>query len=270
MDDEREPSMQTMTAKELNAMVGGTLVGPGGEKIGKIRDVYVDQRSREPEWLAVATGMFGTKVSFVPLSGVRQNNGDEYTASFDKEQVKGAPTAEADGTLSEAEEDRLYRHYAMTTPSATTPSATTPSATTPSTGTRDRRAPTDDAMTRSEEELRVGTATEERGRARLRKWVETEHVSTTVPVSHEEVRVVREPITEENRDRAMSGADITEDTHDVTLREERAVVGKETVPRERVRLEKETVTEEQPVEADLRKEHIGIEGDGNQRGRRGS
>jgi uncharacterized protein (TIGR02271 family) len=242
--------MQTMTAKDLNAMVGQTLVGPGGEKIGKIRDVYIDQRSREPEWLTVATGMFGSKVSFVPLSGVRRDTEGDYTATFDKEQVKGAPTAEADGTLSEAEEDQLYRHYAMTTP--------------PDGQNRSQGRPgADDAMTRSEEELRVGTATEERGRARLRKWVETEHVSETVPVSHEEARVVREPITEENRDRAMSGPDIAEDTHDVTLREERVVVGKETVPRERVRLEKETVTEEHPVEADVRKEHIDVERDGS-------
>ena len=117
-------------------------------------------------------------------------------------------------------------------------------------------------MTRSEEELRVGTATEERGRARLRKWVDTEHVSKTMPVTHEEARVVREPITEENRDRALSGPDITEDTHEVTLSEERLVVAKETIPRERVRLEKETVTEQRPVEADLRKEHIEVEGNG--------
>jgi stress response protein YsnF len=65
----------------------------------------------------------------------------------------------------------------------------------------------------------------------------------------------------------MSGPDISEDTHDVTLKEERVVVGKETVPRERVRLEKETVAEEQPVEADVRKEHIEVEGDGTPRRR---
>src|SRR3954453_13282757 len=108
--------MQTMTAKDLNAMVGQTLVSPGGEKIGKIADVYVDQRSDQPEWLAVSTGMFGSKVSFVPLTGVRRA-GDEYQASFDKEKVKEAPNAERDGALSEAEEDRLYRHYGVPAPS---------------------------------------------------------------------------------------------------------------------------------------------------------
>jgi uncharacterized protein (TIGR02271 family) len=251
--------MQTMTRQELNAMVGRTLVGAGGEKIGKITDVYVDQRSRQPEWLSVSTGMFGSKLSFVPLSGVRRGAGEEFRATFDKDLVKEAPTAEAQGHLTEAEEDRLYRHYGIAAPTYSQTGAPAQAR---------RPADADDAMTRSEEELRVGTATGERGRARLHKWVETEHVSETVPVSHEEIRVVREPITEANRDRALSGPDITENTHEIVLNEERVVVAKETIPRERVRLEKETVTEERPVEADLRKERIDVEGDGRRSGNR--
>jgi uncharacterized protein (TIGR02271 family) len=253
--------MQTMTRQELQAMVGRTLVGVGGDKIGKITDVYVDNRSRQPEWVSVSTGLFGSKVSFVPLSGVRRGANDEYRAAFDKDLVKEAPTAEADGHLTEAEEDRLYRHYGIAAPSFSQAQASTEAK-------GQRPVGADDAMTRSEEELRIGTATEERGRARLRKWVDTEHVSETVPVTHEEVRVVREPITEANRDRAVSGPDISESTHEVVLNEERVVVGKETIPRERVRLEKETVTEERPIEADLRKERIDVEGDGKRGGKR--
>ncbi|HEY0400230.1 MAG TPA: PRC-barrel domain-containing protein, partial [Acidimicrobiia bacterium] len=115
--------MQTMTRQDLNAMVGRTLVGPGGEKIGKVADVYLDERTKQPEWLAVSTGLFGTKVSFVPLSGVRRRTGDAsaapvYESPFDKERVKGAPTAEADGALSQAEEDHLYRYYQDTRPAS--------------------------------------------------------------------------------------------------------------------------------------------------------
>jgi uncharacterized protein (TIGR02271 family) len=115
---------------------------------------------------------------------------------------------------------------------------------------------TDDAMTRSEERLRVGTENVPTGQARLRKYVVTENVSTTVPVSHEEVRLEREPITEANRDAALSGADITEEEHELTLHAERPVVAKETVPVERVRLSTETVTEEQQVNEQVRKEQI--------------
>ena len=114
-------------------------------------------------------------------------------------------------------------------------------------------------MTRSEEELRVGKTSREAGRARLRKWVETERVAQTVPVAHEEVRVEREPITEANIDEATAGPEITEGVHEVPLMEEEAVAAKQTVPKERVRLEKDTVTEEAEVGADLRKERVEAE-----------
>jgi uncharacterized protein (TIGR02271 family) len=114
-------------------------------------------------------------------------------------------------------------------------------------------------MTRSEEELRVGKTTHEAGRVRLRKWVETEHVSQTVPVTREEIRIEREPITEANVDAAMSGPGFKEDVHEEVLHEEHVHADKQEVPKERVRLAKDTVTEERQVDADLRKERIDVE-----------
>jgi uncharacterized protein (TIGR02271 family) len=111
-------------------------------------------------------------------------------------------------------------------------------------------------MTRSEERLQVGTQTHESGHARLRKYVVTETVTQTVPVSHEEVRVEREPITDSNRDAAMAGGDITEEEHEITLHEERPVVAKETVPVERVRMNTETVRDEEQITEQVRKEQI--------------
>jgi uncharacterized protein (TIGR02271 family) len=115
-------------------------------------------------------------------------------------------------------------------------------------------------MTRSEEELRVGTARQERGRARLRKYVVTEHVQQTVPVSHEEVRLEREPITDGNIDDALSGPEISEEEHEVVLHEEVPVVEKRAVPKERVRLSTDTVTDEAEVSEEIRKERIEQEG----------
>ena len=120
----------------------------------------------------------------------------------------------------------------------------------------------DDAMTRSEERLTAGTRTEETGRARLRKYVVTEQQSVTVPVSREEVRVEREPITDANLDAATSGPDISEAEHEVVLREEEPVVEKTTVPRERVRLDTETVTDERQVTEEVRKEQIDLDDQG--------
>jgi uncharacterized protein (TIGR02271 family) len=126
---------------------------------------------------------------------------------------------------------------------------------------RDTSGPTtDEAMTRSEERLNVGTRSEEAGRARLRKYVVTENVTETVPVSREEVRVEREPITDANIGNALDGPAISEEEHEVTLHAERPVVDKEAVPVERVRLDKETVTDQEQVSADLRKEEIEVDG----------
>lgn len=109
-------------------------------------------------------------------------------------------------------------------------------------------------VTRSEERMRIGTEERETGRVRLRKWVETEHVSKAVPVVHEEIRIEHEPILEGEAGNAVIG----EQEEEIVLHEEHAVSGKETVPVERVRLAKERVTEEQMVEDDLRREHVEI------------
>ncbi|MBG0817704.1 DUF2382 domain-containing protein [Planomonospora sp. ID82291] len=125
----------------------------------------------------------------------------------------------------------------------------------------------DDAMTRSEERLHVGTESHETGRARLRKYVVTEEQQINVPVSHEEVRLEREPITDANRGDALSGPELGEAEHEVVLHEERATVEKDTVPVERVRLTKDRVTEEETVSEQVRKERIDFEGDEGEPGR---
>ncbi|MFJ5730968.1 YsnF/AvaK domain-containing protein [Streptomyces paradoxus] len=86
-------------------------------------------------------------------------------------------------------------------------------------------------MTRSEEEMHVGTERREAGRVRLRKYVVTEEQQRAVPARHEEVRVEREPITDANRGDAMAGPDISEAEHEVTLHEEEPVVETRAVPR---------------------------------------
>jgi uncharacterized protein (TIGR02271 family) len=259
---------------DFRSWIGRKAVDRNGDKIGRIDDIYADDDTGQPEWLTVHTGMFGGHVSFVPLRGA-QAQGDDLLVAYDKDQVKDAPRAEADGHLSEDEEDRLYEYYGMGAGVASagtradlgrTNADTAPTdvarGTTRGTEGYDTSGPnTDDAMTRSEEEVQIGTRRRESGRARLRKWVETEQVERTVPVQREEVRVVREPVTEANRGKAMSGPDLSSEEHEVVLHEEEVDVQKRVVPKERVRLETETVTEQVPVTEEVRKERITTEGD---------
>jgi uncharacterized protein (TIGR02271 family) len=136
----------------------------------------------------------------------------------------------------------------------------------PGTVGRDTSGPTTDkAMTRSEEQLRVGTETQVAGKARLRKHVVTEHQQVSVPVSHEEVTLQREPITDANRGAAYDGPAISEEEHEVTLHAERPVVDTEAVPVERVRLGTQTVSKQETVGGQVRREEIELDSDGRTR-----
>jgi uncharacterized protein (TIGR02271 family) len=253
------------TMQDVQQWTDHEVRGRDGEKIGKIDHVYVDQETGEPTFAAVTTGLFGMRHSLVPIDKASFSD-DHVNVPYDKATVKDAPNIDADGELSEAEEERLYQHYGIgyggTT--GTTGTAGTAGLTDRDRDTvgRDTSGPTtDDAMTRSEEELRVGTTQRETGRARLRKYVVTENVTKTVPVSREEVRIEREPITDANAGRATDGPDISSEEHEVTLHAEEPVVDKRVVPKERVRAEVDTVTDEVQVDEEVRKERIDVEGD---------
>jgi uncharacterized protein (TIGR02271 family) len=256
---------------QIQSVMGSDVYGSDGDKIGRAGQVYVDDQTGRPEWVTVNTGLFGMNESFVPLGSADLGEG-RVTVPFTKDVVKDAPNVSPDdGHLSPDEEQRLYEHYGVGDTGRADDSGLDATGTGYAAGdARDRTdlgdrgdtsgPDTDSAMTRSEEQLKVGTETRETGRARLRKYVTTEEQQITVPVTREEVRLEREPITEGNRGEAMSGADISEEEHEITLHEERPVVTTEAVPVERVRLDKEQVTEQEQVSGEVRKEHIEADG----------
>jgi uncharacterized protein (TIGR02271 family) len=259
---------------------GQELLDNDGQKIGTIEEIYLDTETDQPEWALVKTGLFGSKGTFVPLQQASPT-GDGVQVPFEKSHVKDAPNVDPDGQLSQSEEQTLYQHYGLDYGESRSGSGlpeggagTTGGADYAETGEtsgggdyaegavgRDTSGPTtDNAMTRSEEELEVGKAQRETGRARLRKYVVTDEVQTTVPVQREEVRVEREPITDANLDSATDGPAISEEEHEVTLHAEEPVVEKRAVPKERVRLDKDTVQDERQVSDTVAKEQIDIDG----------
>jgi len=278
-----EWSTTTMIGTDtIGRVIGQDVYDESGQKIGSASEVYLDDETGQPEWLTVKTGLFGTKESFVPIRDADLTN-DGVRVPVSKDRVKDAPKIDTDGHLSPQEEEELYRYYGLgggtTTGIDTTTGFDTTTGTESTTGMattgvttgesfddrgavgHDTSGPTtDNAMTRSEERLNVGTRQTEAGRARLRKYVVTENVTETVPVSREEVRVEREPITDANIGNAMDGPAISEEEHEVVLHAEEPVVAKEAVPVERVRLDKETVTEQATVTEGLRKEEIEVDG----------
>jgi uncharacterized protein (TIGR02271 family) len=264
-----------ITQDDVAQLTGADVYGSDGSKIGSAGQVYLDDQTGNPEWVTVKTGLFGTRETFVPLSQA-DFSGDRLTVPFDKDRVKNAPQIEPDGDLSPAQEDELYTYYGL----ASTGGRLDADDYDTTTGRTDRDGDgvyddvagqtvgydtsgptTDDAMTRSEERLVAGTRREQVGRARLRKYVVTEQQQVSVPVSREEVRIEREPITDANIGAAMDGPAISEEEYEVTLSAERPVVETEAVPVERVRLNKETVTDTETVSGEVRKEQIELDGD---------
>lgn len=205
-----------MTSLQPDTLIGATVVDPNGDKIGKVGKVYLDDRTGQPAWVTVNTGLLGSRGSFAPLYGAR-HNGEDLVLQVTKDQVKDAPNVEDDEHINDDEQRALYDHYAAlfsadagwaSWQSGGYQQPPTGAVGGPGSDTSGRN--TDDAMARSEERLHVGTEQAETGRARLRKYVLTENVTQTVPVSHEEVRVEREPITEDNVGAATEGPEISE------------------------------------------------------------
>ncbi|WP_181779732.1 PRC and DUF2382 domain-containing protein [Pseudonocardia pini] len=267
----------TLNITDPSTLYGKAVIGRDGEKLGKVDGVYLDNDTQRPEWAAVKSGLFGSHVSLVPLA-TADTAGDDLRVPFDKEALSSAPHHDPERELSPQDEVELFEHYGVSYGGETVTAQTGDQTRTGSENQqfgagertfdhdsdrvdtavgRDTSGPTtDDAMTRSEERMRVGTETTEVGRARLRKYVVTENVTQTVPVSHEEVRIEREPITEASVGDAVDGPSISEEEHEVTLHAERPVTQTEAVPVERVRIGKETVTEHEKVSGEVRKEQI--------------
>ena len=226
-------------ASRLGELVGKTLLGRSGVRVGKVTQVY-EGTGGEGTFATVKTGLFGGHSSFVPLAEA-ELHGDNVHVPYPKELVDEAPRIAEGQELHAAEEERLFAHYGL---SGAAPAAAAPAG--------------DGSMTRSEERLHVGTERVETGRARLRKYVVTETVTQTVPVSHEELRVVREPLSPGDPGVPVV-TELSEELHEVVLSAERPVVQREVVAVERIRLATETVTGEETVTEQVRKEQVEVD-----------
>ena len=174
---------------QARGIMGGTAISVDGDRLGKVGQVYLDDQTGQPEWATVSTGLFSARESFVPLA-LAEINGAELQVPYDRDTVKGAPNVDAEGGhLSQQEEAELYTYYGLDY--AEPDGEDDIDAVGTDVGTDDTGA----GMIRSEERLRVGTERRAVGRVRLRKYIVTEQQTVTVPVTREQLRIQREPIT---------------------------------------------------------------------------
>jgi uncharacterized protein (TIGR02271 family) len=222
--------------------VGLEVVDRAGDRVGWVRDVFVDDETGHPVWLAVATGRLERHLSFVPVEGAGTND-SRVMIDWDRATVKDSPRAGPEGEeyLSPEEVGELSSYYQRRRPGA-------------SRTVQEAAVSPDGVMTRSEERAHFGVRNEEVGRARLRRYVVSERVTRAVAVSHEEIRVERIPLA--GVDRSAGGIELSEEEYELTLFAERPEIHKEVVAVERVRLSKEIVTGAETVSTNVRREQI--------------
>ena len=311
-----------LSERDLSAAIGSTAHGPDGEKIGTVESFFVDDRTGAPTWVAVSTGLFGTRHSIVPATEATFTDG-LLQLPVSKDAVKHAPHVGGDH-LSPQEEAELRSHYGIPTgtgvgvpaqhdvgtggvpgavpggvqgaaaggplvdpgtrpvPAPATDHRTTTEQAGPPTG-----VPSDGAMTRSEEQLRVGTQQVAATRVRVVKYVVTEEVQVTVPIRREEIRIEEVPLDAPDPGPGESlvpaGGAVAGSTggavggptgggaggvagavggglpEDIVLHAERPVVSVEVVPVERVRLRTELVQGQQQITDQVQREQIVVD-----------
>jgi uncharacterized protein (TIGR02271 family) len=271
-----------LSEREVTAAVGTTAYGVDGDKLGTVEHFFLDDRTGAPTWVTVSTGLFGTRHSIVPAVDATFADGG-LRIPVTAEAVKAAPHLAGDH-LDPGEEEELRRHYGVAgalppvPPPAPSPTAVASDATVevpaaaplppPDATGRHRADAADGAMTRSEEQLRVGTESVATTRARLVKYVVTEEVQITVPIRREEIRVEQVPLDADDADWAGESLDVPTGSatsaglpDEIVLHTERPVVSVEVVPVERVRLRTELVQGQETVTGQVQREQIVVDQD---------
>ena len=209
------------------------VVTSDGEEIGHVGDAYYDETTERLQCVGIAGDPLGVKKRMIPTTGATLDAEGRLRLPYSRAEIEGSPDWDDDFEWEESPSAERYGELS---------------------GYYDRLRDQDEALTRSEEELHVGKERVEAGSVRLRKWVETEPVETEVELRRETAEITREPVG-----RPVGNVELGEQEIEVPLHEERPVVEKQTVAKERIGVEKDVETERETVSEELRKERVEVE-----------
>ncbi len=86
----------------------------GGENLGTIEDLYVDERARAVRFLEVRASDemdVGNRCFLIPLEAVSETDGDRVTLTLDRERVAGSPETQAGKVPSLAHQHESQRYF---------------------------------------------------------------------------------------------------------------------------------------------------------------
>lgn len=100
-----------MARDPIEGFEGRTVRDRHGNKLGKVQEVYLDEKTDRPSWGVVKTGAIG-KRRFVPLTDAATGEKD-IALTVSEDQVDTAPDVEEHEHLSPQLESRLNAHYGL-------------------------------------------------------------------------------------------------------------------------------------------------------------
>lgn len=101
-----------MNNRNIHDLLDATAYDNAGDKLGGIKEVFVNDETGQPDFVEVGHGLFGMSSSLVPLRGHRWD-GEDLHLAFSKEAIKDAPNIDVDSHISDSEQATIYRHYSL-------------------------------------------------------------------------------------------------------------------------------------------------------------
>ncbi|MDF1503654.1 PRC and DUF2382 domain-containing protein [Roseisolibacter sp. H3M3-2] len=223
------------------------------DKVGRVDDLICSPDGSIRYLDVDLGGFFNTRHVALPIGAAQVDRANDvvWVMGMTKDQIKALPEYTGDaGLIDDGYESRTRGVYGSQAADRDLYDQGRFYAARGGEGAREAR------LVLSEEQLSVGKRQVQAGEVGIRKTVETEHVRESVPLMREEVTIERHPVS---ADAYRGDLDIGEDEIRVPLMREEAVVEKRVVPTEEVVLRKQAVTEQQEVEADLRRERAVVD-----------
>jgi sporulation protein YlmC with PRC-barrel domain len=90
-----------------------------GERIGSVKDLYVDQDGGEVRFLDIGAGGFlglGEKHFMIPMEAVTNTSGGGVTIDESREKVEGSPDVASKGGPEDAKQQEVYDYYGYPNP----------------------------------------------------------------------------------------------------------------------------------------------------------
>ena len=100
------------TQAQVEALYDTEVRSVDGDRLGPVRQVYLDERTGAPTWVTVRTGWFHGREHAVPLEG-SEPTGHGIRVAVSGEEVREAPTMEEGERLDDAHLAELYGYYGL-------------------------------------------------------------------------------------------------------------------------------------------------------------